>query len=105
MKVTLSKFIAIAALSLLSASSFAGDAAKGKEKSLTCAACHGINGKSVVPIYPHLAGQQEQYLVKQLTAFRDGQRTDPIMGPMAAPLSDADIADLAAYFASLPAGG
>lgn len=105
MKSTMSKIFAVAALSVLSASSFAGDAAKGKEKSLTCAACHGLNGKSVVPIYPHLAGQQEQYIVKQLTAFRGGQRTDPIMGPMAGPLSDEDIADLAAYFSSLPAGG
>lgn len=105
MKLTMFKILTVASLSLASAVSVAGDIEKGKAKSLTCAACHGMNGKSVVPIYPHLAGQQEQYLSKQLKAFRDGQRVDPIMGPMAGPLSDDDIADLSAYFASLPAGG
>jgi cytochrome c553 len=105
MNTNMSKLIAIAALSISSLAAYAGDAEKGKAKSAICAACHGPNGKSVVPIYPHLAGQQEQYLSKQLTAFRDGQRTDPIMAPMAAALSDEDIADLSAYFASLPAGG
>lgn len=83
----------------------AGDPAAGKAKSATCAGCHGINGNSSNPLWPNLAGQQEQYLAKQMKAFRDGQRADPMMAPMAAGLSDQDIEDLAAYYASLPAGG
>ena len=82
-------------------SAMAGDVAAGKAKSATCAGCHGGNGVSMVPMYPNLAGQKEMYLVKQLKAFRDGTRSDPTMGAMAKPLSDADIDNLAAYFASL----
>ena len=89
------------ATSLFATSSFAADIAAGKAKSATCAACHGANGISAIPMYPNLAGQKELYLVKQLKAFRDGTRKDPVMAPMAAPLSDADIANLSAYFASL----
>ena len=82
-------------------SAMAGDVAAGKAKSATCAGCHGGNGVSMVPMYPNLAGQKEMYLVKQLKAFRDGTRSDPTMGAMAKPLSDADIDNLAAYYASL----
>lgn len=80
----------------------AADAAAGKAKSSTCVACHGANGMSNNPLYPNLAGQKEQYLAKQLKAFRDGQRQDPVMTAMAKPLSDDDIANLAAYYAGLP---
>ena len=83
----------------------AGDAAAGKAKAATCAACHGPNGVSTTPIWPNLAGQKDQYLIKQMKAFRDGGREDPSMSPMAKPLSDQDIEDLAAYYSSLPAGG
>lgn len=79
----------------------AGDAEAGKAKAATCAACHGANGISPAPIWPNLAGQKAQYLEKQLKHFRDGERNDPMMAPMAKPLSDQDIADLAAYFSSL----
>ena len=79
----------------------AADANAGKAKSNTCVACHGAKGVSNNPIYPNLAGQKEQYLAKQIKAFRDGTRQDPIMSAMAKPLSDADIANLAAYYASL----
>lgn len=79
----------------------AGDAAAGKAKSATCAGCHGANGVSANPIWPNLAGQKDGYLVKQLKAFRDGSRSDPMMTPMAKPLSDADIDNLAAYYSSL----
>ncbi|WJG11229.1 cytochrome c [Aliiglaciecola sp. LCG003] len=83
----------------------AGDAEKGKAKSATCAACHGAKGISMIPMYPNLAGQKEQYLVLQLKAFRDGQRKNMQMGPMASSLSDDDIDNLAAYYAGLnPAG-
>ncbi len=79
----------------------AGDAAAGKAKAATCAGCHGANGVSANPLWPNLAGQKDAYLVKQLKAFRDGTRSDPMMTPMAKPLSDADIDNLAAYYSSL----
>ena len=77
-----------------------GDPAAGQSKSQVCQACHGIDGKSIAPIYPNLAGQHEDYLVKALADYRAGRRTNPIMAPMAANLSDQDIEDLAAWFAS-----
>ena len=92
---------AIFATSLVSFNAFAGDVAAGKAKSATCAACHGADGHSVSPVWPNLAGQKEAYLAKQLKDFKAGTRKDPTMSPMAAPLSDDDIANLAAYFASL----
>lgn len=79
----------------------AGDVAAGKAKSAICASCHGLDGKSKVPIYPHLAGQQEQYLYIQLKNFKSGERSNQIMGPMTQGLSDADLSNLAAYYASL----
>ncbi|GAB3026074.1 c-type cytochrome [Bowmanella dokdonensis] len=82
-----------------------GDAEAGKAKSATCAACHGADGNSAVDMYPSIAGQHASYLVKQLQEFRLGSQTngeegryDPVMSGMAAPLSDQDILDLAAYF-------
>ena len=94
--------ILIASLTLASGTAFAaGDAAAGKAKSTTCAACHGANGISPNDLWPNLAGQKQGYLVKQIKAFRDGQRADPMMSPMAAPLSDQDIEDLAAFYSSL----
>jgi cytochrome c553 len=77
-----------------------GDAASGKAKAQVCEACHGPDGKSIAPIYPNLAGQHEDYLVKALADYRAGRRTNPIMAPMAANLSDQDIEDLAAWYAS-----
>jgi cytochrome c553 len=78
-----------------------GDAAAGKAKAATCAGCHGAAGISANPLWPNLAGQKDAYMVKQMKAFRDGKRSDPMMSPMAKPLSDADIDNLAAYFSSL----
>lgn len=86
---------------LLSAPLMAADAAAGKAKAATCVACHGPAGVSVNPMWPNLAGQKEAYLAKQMKDFRDGRRNDPVMGPMAKGLSDEDIANLAAYYASL----
>jgi len=79
----------------------AGDAAAGKLKAATCAACHGAEGISGTDIWPNLAGQKAGYLIKSMKAFRDGDRKDPMMSPMATSLSDDDIANLAAYFSSL----
>lgn len=80
---------------------YAGDAAAGKVKAASCAGCHGANGISAVPTYPNLAGQKEAYLTKQMKAFKDGSRKDPTMNAMAAPLSDADMANISAYYAGL----
>jgi cytochrome c553 len=82
----------------------AGDATAGKDKSAAWTGCHGMNGVSSNPMWPNLAGQQEGYLVKQLHAFRDGVREDPLMTPMAKTLSDADIDNLAAYYSNLQTG-
>jgi cytochrome c553 len=78
-----------------------GNATLGKTKSVNCAGCHGSNGHSTMPGNPNLAGQNEAYLAKSIKAYRDGQRKDPMMGPMVSGLSDADIANLAAYYSSL----
>lgn len=78
----------------------AGSIGAGKEKARACQVCHGKGGHSKNPTYPVLAGQHAKYIVKQLKAFRAGTRKDPIMNGMAAPLSDQDMADIAAYFES-----
>jgi cytochrome c553 len=80
----------------------AGDADAGKAKAATCAGCHGPKGIAIAPNYPNLAGQKEQYLADSMKAYRDGGRDNPIMKPMVSALSDEDIANLAAYYASLP---
>lgn len=93
--------VALTVLGLNVSTTMAGDAAAGKAKAATCAACHGVNGISSNDMWPNLAGQKAGYLVAQMKAFRDGGRNNPMMAPMAASLSDADIADLAAYYVSL----
>jgi len=101
--VTLALFILFSTTSIASAKEVTtpiGDAAKGKEKSMLCAACHGADGNSTAPNYPKIAGQHSGYLVSQLQGFKNGQRNDPSMAPMAAPLSEQDILDVSAYFAS-----
>ena len=93
-------FALVTVLIFTSTSALAGDVAAGKAKAALCASCHGPTGISMSPLWPNLAGQKEQYLVKQIKAFRDGTRQDAMMAPMVAALSDADIDNLAAYFAS-----
>jgi cytochrome c553 len=77
------------------------DAAAGRTKAQMCAPCHGANGLAVTPNTPHLAGQPEPYLVDQLKAYRSGKRAHEVMGVVAKSLTDADIADLAAWYGSL----
>jgi cytochrome c553 len=99
--------VGFSCVALLVASSVqAADAEAGKTKAAMCAACHNVDGNSVNPVWPNLAGQNASYLVKQLAEFKSGARQDPIMMGMAAALSDEDMADIAAYFASqTPKGG
>ena len=81
----------------------AADIEAGKAKAATvCAACHGANGVSVADNIPHLAAQREGYLEAQLKALKVGDRKNPLMNAIAAQLSLEDIANVAAYFASLP---
>jgi cytochrome c553 len=77
-----------------------GDAAAGQAKAAVCGACHGLDGNSADAQYPKLAGQSEQYIVRQLTDFKSGKRQNPIMMGMATPLSPQDMHDIGAYFAS-----
>ncbi len=92
---------------VVTANAAQGDAEAGKGKTAMCAACHGPDGNSLVPMYPKLAGQSASYLVKQLTEFKLGMtsagksgRVDPVMGGMAMALSEHDIADVSAFYAS-----
>lgn len=99
------KYLMCIAMLMLVSPLQAQDIAAGKAKAMVCAACHGANGISIIPDYPNLAGQKVKYLEASIKAYRDGERKNPIMSPMASGLSDTDIANIAAYFASLPAGG
>jgi cytochrome c553 len=76
----------------------AGDAAAGKQKSGTCAACHGPDGNSVAPDFPRLAGQHYDYLVRALVDYKAGVRKNPIMAPQVEKLTRRDMEDLAAFY-------
>jgi cytochrome c553 len=91
-------FLALAAASLGAA---AQDVEAGRAKAAACAVCHGPLGLSVAPDAPHLAGQPALYLAAQLRAYRSGARRHEVMTLMARPLSDADINNLAAWFAAI----
>ncbi len=93
--------LALAATVMMAGPALAADVEAGKAKSVMCSACHGTAGISAVPTYPNLAGQKEAYTAKQLKDFKSGKRNDPTMKGMVAALNDADIANLAAYYASL----
>jgi len=101
MKRILLTLASVAVLGLSSTAMAGGDAAAGKAKAASCMGCHGAQGVSAVPTYPNLAGQKAAYTAKQLKAFKSGARKDPTMNAMSKPLSNADIDNLAAYYASL----
>lgn len=90
----------VLALGSVSLAAQAGDPVAGQQKSVTCQACHGPAGMSIDPIYPHLAGQHADYLEHALKGYRSGQRNNVIMVGFASMLSDEDIEDLAAWYAS-----
>ena len=97
--------ISSAMITLLSAVptiSVAADVAAGKAKaSVTCAMCHGPLGQSMQPNVPNLSGQPEVYTVEQLRNYRSGKRSHEVMSLMAKPLTDSEIDNLAAWYASL----
>ncbi|MCP4411625.1 MAG: cytochrome c, partial [Gammaproteobacteria bacterium] len=74
-------------------------------KANQCFACHGVNGVSVNPDFPSLAGQSKVYIIKQLKAFKSGERKSPIMATMESGLDDEDISAVADYFSNKKAGG
>ena len=78
-----------------------GNVQAGKEKSKTCVACHGEDGLSPNTQFPVIAGQYRDYLYQALSDYKAGQRKNPIMTGIVAALSDQDMQDLAAYYASL----
>jgi len=79
----------------------AGDFSAGKDKARQCAVCHGLDGVAKRPDVPNIAGESAMYLTKQLRDFRSGERRHEQMAIIAGALSDDDIADLAAYYASI----
>jgi cytochrome c553 len=92
---------AVAALGLVAGPAMAGgDPEAGKEKSMVCAGCHGVDGNSTVGANPRLAGQYESYLYHALKEYKAGRRDSLLMAGMVANLSNEDMRDLAAYFAS-----
>ena len=98
------KYIIISAILIFSNNVFAVDLDKGKEKSVTCVACHGQDGVSVNPLWPKLAGQHASYLKSQLYEFQkgaNGNRNNIIMYGISVVLSEEDIDDISAYYASL----
>lgn len=88
------------ALTLVVAQSFAADITKGKTKTAACVSCHGVDGNTIVPTFPKLAGQSESYLLKQLKDFKSGDRADAVMNGIAMPLIEKDMADMSAYYAA-----
>ncbi len=94
-------FLAMLTVGLLSSPVFAGgDPQAGKEKSAVCAGCHGADGNSSIGANPRLAGQYESYLLQALKRYKSGQRKDLLMANMVAALSEQDMKDLAAWYAS-----
>ncbi|NGX17537.1 cytochrome c [Wenzhouxiangella sp. XN24] len=94
--------LAVAAAGLLLAGTAqAGDPELGRTKAAPCATCHGVDGMGTAPNFPVLAGQYADYLVHVLKQYRSGERENALMAPFVADLSDADIADLAAYYAAM----
>lgn len=89
-------------LSTVGIAEAAGDAEAGKTKAALCAGCHGADGNSMIPSFPKLAGQNERYFVKQINDIKSGAREVVAMAAIVGGLSDQDIEDIAAYYASQP---
>lgn len=92
--------LAIAGTAVSGPAVAAGSAEAGQAKAVTCSACHGMDGNSLNPEWPSLAGQHESYIVKALQSFKSGARQNVLMSSMALPLTDEDMLDLAAFFAA-----
>lgn len=100
MKTMLSLALLLGLSGWLSAAMAEGSVSAGQAKAARCASCHGVDGNSPSPVFPKLAGQIPEYLVKQMRDFQTGARKDDVMAPQVAGLSEQDLLDLAAYYAS-----
>jgi cbb3-type cytochrome c oxidase subunit III len=101
--VTMNKTILVMIAALMftgSAVALEGNASAGKAKTASCAACHGADGNSATPMFPKMAGQGERYLIKQINDIKSGARPVAMMAGQVDNLTDQDIADIAAYYAS-----
>lgn len=106
MKSICSLLAAVIVSSAAHAAGMQGDAQAGEAKAAPCAACHGADGNSVNPEWPNLAAQHARYTSKQLADYKAGEtRKNDIMAQQVANLSEQDMADLGAYFATLPPAG
>lgn len=94
----IARLLGLLALICAGTSAAAGSPEAGQAKAATCAACHGMDGNSLNPEWPSIAGQHESYLIEALKSFKSGARQNVLMSGMAMPLSDEDMADLAAYY-------
>lgn len=99
---TLIVICSLLVLPLLAQAQTEPDPVAGQQKALICSACHGQNGMSIAPNFANLAGQGEKYLIKQIHDIKNDDRTVLEMTGMLAALTESDIADIAAYYASLP---
>tara|TARA_Y100000768_G_scaffold203250_1_gene152926 strand:- start:247 stop:567 length:321 start_codon:yes stop_codon:yes gene_type:complete len=91
-------FIIVLVINLISYSHADSAFKRGKDKSVTCSACHGVDGNSDTKMYPKLAGQYKNYLVHALSSYKNGNRKNAIMSGFAAGLSEQDIIDLSTYY-------
>jgi cytochrome c553 len=101
-RIPVAALAAIALALTIAGSAMAADVKAGRQKALQCQTCHGLDGVAKLPEAPNLAGQSEAYLVKALKDFRSGIRKNDMMSLVIANLKDADLADLAAYYAAIP---
>ena len=93
--------VSVCLLVAIPSAGHAGDVKSGRAKAMMCQACHGLDGLSKTPDAPNIAGQVEAYLITQLQAYKSGARKNDAMSVVAPSLSDEDIWDLAAYFATI----
>lgn len=90
----------VALLGVVGAAQAGGNAQAGKNKAATCAGCHGANGEGIAP-NPALAGKNEDQIIQAMKDYKSGKRANPVMKTFAGQVNDQDVADLAAYYASL----
>ena len=103
-KTTGTRLLAVLCSIISHAAIAGGDPVRGAELAKTCASCHGLEGVSAAPNFPILAGQYADYIVRALKDYKSGERDNAIMKGFAAGLSDQDMQDLAAWFASQNGG-
>lgn len=97
---TLLTIAAAACVAFAQTAAAAGDPTAGREKAAQCQQCHGLDGNSPTPQFPNIGGQHAKYIVQSLRDYKTGARQDPVMAAFVAALSEQDLKDLAAWYAS-----